>query len=182
MGTTGNSSTSGKTTSTSSTGATTATQTVIGKLKFELASMADCNKLAASTKFNAAVCTEVKKTLGLDAKTPCTTKTSCTSKRRLAADGRFLATGANAASEFTMTNVPKDKAAAAVTKSTTIKANSVKNIVTTAQATDSTLSGITPSGFKDMEKLTATDTINTSMAVAIGFLSAIVFACAGHLL
>jgi len=145
--------------------------------------MDDCKKLAGSKKFNDAVCTEVKKALSLDAKTACSTVTQCTAKsRRLAVEGRFLATGAKAASEFTMTGVPKDKAAAAVTKSTSIKAASVQNIVTTAQKADTTLSGITPSGFKDMAKLTATDTSNTSMAVAFGFLSAIVFACAGHVL
>lgn len=144
--------------------------------------MADCQKMAGSTAFNTGICTEVKKQLGLAASTKCITVTSCTAKRRLAAEGRFLATKASAASKFTMTGVPKAKAQAAVQASGNIKAAAVQTMVNNAKGKDSALQNITPSGFKDMDKLTATTESNTSMAVAFGFLSAIVFACAGHLL
>merc|ERR1712012_1454077 len=179
--TTGMSNVTGTTSAGTTSAAAGATKKVEGKVSVEVGTKADCDKLKNSSKFADKLCEEIIKLMGLPStfdNKNCAITTACGYRRRLAEERR-LAVAVNSA--FAVSGLTANPASAGSTAVAGKSAADVKAAIMSAVAADTSLSGINVTGVKVIAKPKTTDTSNVSAAVALGFLSMVVFAGVAHI-
>merc|ERR1712047_143687 len=163
----------------SSTTAKGATKKVAGNVEFQVGTMADCDKLKASTKDAKTLCEKIVGFKGLPAshKSKCAVTTGCSTRRRLAEERRLAV---NVKSAYAMGGLTATQASSGSTAIAAVSVADVTTAINAARAADPTTANINISGVKAIAKPTTTDTSSVNAAVALGCLSMVALAGVAH--
>merc|ERR1712004_440637 len=163
----------------SSTTAKGATKKVAGNVEFQVGTMADCDKLKASTKYAETLCEKIVGFMGLPAskKSDCAVTTGCSTRRRLAEERRLAV---NVKSAYAVSGLTATQASSGSTAIAAVSVADVTTAINAAKAADPATANIAVSGVKAIKKPTTTDTSSVSAAVALGFLSMVALAGVAH--
>merc|ERR1712039_624603 len=164
----------------STTAAGPATKKVQGKVEYKVATMADCEKLKASTKYAEELCKKIVGWMGLAESyaSKCEITTGCSTRRRLAEERRLAAVTVKSA--FTVKDLTATQASSGSTNIAKVSTADLKSGIAAAKNKDPSLANITVSDVLKITKPTTTDTSSVDAAVALGFLSMVALAGVAH--